>query len=919
MIKIKLYAILAIFLVGINYLSGIEAKNNNTQKKDRILGYGPIGGDLILPRSSIIYEEKLFVLDQYGLSLFDANNHQFIKRFKVDQKKEDSLFWENPNNWTDLYLSLSYIPPFFLKNSYGYREAKNVFVSDSFFRNEMSIDNANNLYILRKNEFLVFNMLSEVFTRSIIIPDEITYKTLNNIFYFTFHIYQDKIFLLKTTTDSISYVLSNEIFILSLDGNIQKRIVLDLPSDVKYWTVYPDFIFIEKDNLFCLIQAKDSLTSNPWKSFSPILFYNEEGKLLKNNDLQYAIVPSGIEYIEPDKIVIFGISSIKNEITSYSYCLIQIRFSISLDREVSISIENYKSSRDFGIDCLDLYAYKNKISLITSGKYESIWDFKTFFIEDESIIQIGSEGNLPGQMNASFAFSIDKVNGYLFETSLNSNKMNRFNEFGVIKNQILFDLEKMSIEDNTTLVRPIVSNILCVDNETIVLTNFDPGNISQYSLKNQKWETIFRTSGRINDYLWIDIQYYQETIFLLDLKTNKDQCPILYRIEPQDNELRILSNFTELKKKFSKPPLFLGFSISDIEYQFLDCVHQSVWIYDYKKKLKEIVQLPQDEKSFYSSFDLYPDGSWIVTDVTQHRLLHVARSGELLETIGSKGQVEIGTTKEAYQEKSDQFYFPIRAKIANNHIYVSDFGNCRYHVIPIEPLTINWQENSIQHENVSIFSSESGTLHYEISTPSILSYQVTSSVPWLTIQHPTGSLSDKQIEYQILGDKLTPWQTHQGVIQITFPEQWSFLNKTIPVTVTAIGSTVELTIGSNIAKVDSKWITLESGYVPVIKQGRTCIGLRFLTEYLFRSHASIEYEASLQRIKVTTQDHSIYMIIQHPIASVDGKPVSLDVPPFIQQGRTMIPLRFVSESLEAEVSWEASTQKVTISYPRREK
>lgn len=58
------------------------------------------------------------------------------------------------------------------------------------------------------------------------------------------------------------------------------------------------------------------------------------------------------------------------------------------------------------------------------------------------------------------------------------------------------------------------------------------------------------------------------------------------------------------------------------------------------------------------------------------------------------------------------------------------------------------------------------------------------------------------------------------------------------------------------------------------------------------------------------------MMINHPVASVDGKSVSLDVSPFIQQGRTMIPLRFVSESLEAEVSWEASTQKVTITYPR---
>ncbi|MDD4663563.1 MAG: stalk domain-containing protein, partial [Caldisericia bacterium] len=275
------------------------------------------------------------------------------------------------------------------------------------------------------------------------------------------------------------------------------------------------------------------------------------------------------------------------------------------------------------------------------------------------------------------------------------------------------------------------------------------------------------------------------------------------------------------------------------------------------------------------------------------------------------------TTKEAYLEKPDQFYFPIRAKIANNHIYVSDFGNCRYHVIPIEPLTIDWKEDRIHKDNISIFSSESGSLHYDISAPSILSYQVSSTVPWLTPQQQNGTLADKRIDYQILGEKLTPWQTHQGEIQITFPEQWSFLNHTIPVSVYAIGSTVELTIGSIQAKVDGKWISMELGYIPVLKQGRTCIGLRFLTEYLFRSHATIEYEANIQRIKVTTREHTVYMIINHDIASVDGKSVTLDVPPFIQQGRTMIPLRFVSESLEAEVSWDGKLQKVQISYPKK--
>ncbi|MDD4029333.1 MAG: stalk domain-containing protein, partial [Caldisericia bacterium] len=106
-----------------------------------------------------------------------------------------------------------------------------------------------------------------------------------------------------------------------------------------------------------------------------------------------------------------------------------------------------------------------------------------------------------------------------------------------------------------------------------------------------------------------------------------------------------------------------------------------------------------------------------------------------------------------------------------------------------------------------------------------------------------------------------PWETHVGEIHVTFPQKWSFLNHSIPVSVSTIGSTVELRIGSDQAKVDGKPVALEEGYVPVMKDNRTCIGIRFLTDYLFRSHATIEYEADVQRIKVTTKDHTIYMII----------------------------------------------------------
>ena len=56
----------------------------------------------------------------------------------------------------------------------------------------------------------------------------------------------------------------------------------------------------------------------------------------------------------------------------------------------------------------------------------------------------------------------------------------------------------------------------------------------------------------------------------------------------------------------------------------------------------------------------------------------------------------------------------------------------------------------------------------------------------------------------------------------------------------------------------------------------------------------------------------VNMQIGNNTAYVDGAPVSLDVPPQIIKGRTLVPIRFVSENLGAEVGWESNTKTVTI-------
>lgn len=55
--------------------------------------------------------------------------------------------------------------------------------------------------------------------------------------------------------------------------------------------------------------------------------------------------------------------------------------------------------------------------------------------------------------------------------------------------------------------------------------------------------------------------------------------------------------------------------------------------------------------------------------------------------------------------------------------------------------------------------------------------------------------------------------------------------------------------------------------------------------------------------RVSTPERSIVLTIGQDTAMVDGKAVKIDAPPIIKGDRTMVPLRFVAQSLGAKVYW----------------
>lgn len=103
--------------------------------------------------------------------------------------------------------------------------------------------------------------------------------------------------------------------------------------------------------------------------------------------------------------------------------------------------------------------------------------------------------------------------------------------------------------------------------------------------------------------------------------------------------------------------------------------------------------------------------------------------------------------------------------------------------------------------------------------------------------------------------------------------------------------------------------TLSFDVPPMIINDRTMVPFRTILEAL---GATVEYQEDGQYITATQGDTVITMQIDNPVAAVNGAEVTLDSPPVIVEGRTLVPVRFISESLSAVVDWNAETRVVSI-------
>jgi len=160
------------------------------------------------------------------------------------------------------------------------------------------------------------------------------------------------------------------------------------------------------------------------------------------------------------------------------------------------------------------------------------------------------------------------------------------------------------------------------------------------------------------------------------------------------------------------------------------------------------------------------------------------------------------------------------------------------------------------------------------------------------------------------------------------------------------GTTVVLQVNSTTAIVNGESVTLDVAPYIDASSGRTLVPLRFISEslgYLVkwddqdktvriynkidmnsvdRTEGSVEYFTSwstYKYVKLTIGSNVAETCGEYIIGEyVNIEKESLDQAPVIKDGRTMLPVRFISEQMGLNVEWDGKTQTITITSKEKE-
>ena len=129
--------------------------------------------------------------------------------------------------------------------------------------------------------------------------------------------------------------------------------------------------------------------------------------------------------------------------------------------------------------------------------------------------------------------------------------------------------------------------------------------------------------------------------------------------------------------------------------------------------------------------------------------------------------------------------------------------------------------------------------------------------------------------------------------------------------VSASAKTLELTLwDTQVNVLDKGVVTTSTVEAPLFtEKDRTMVPVRIIAENFGCKVGWIEEE---EAVTITTEEKEIKLWLGKNTALIDGGYVTLDVAPMETEGRTFVPVRFISETLGYNVTYVALTEQVII-------
>jgi hypothetical protein len=110
-------------------------------------------------------------------------------------------------------------------------------------------------------------------------------------------------------------------------------------------------------------------------------------------------------------------------------------------------------------------------------------------------------------------------------------------------------------------------------------------------------------------------------------------------------------------------------------------------------------------------------------------------------------------------------------------------------------------------------------------------------------------------------------------------------------------------------------LRLKTEPAPILYNGRTMVPFRAVAEAL---GLQVQWDAETESVLAGTTELDIKMQVGNRLATAQGKNITLDAEPILYENRVMIPLRFISESVGANVGWDQVAKRVTITSQQRD-